>query len=219
MTNTFTPEQIAEFDEMKRKGRYELKFTFATPDIMEAWLNRTGKFKTDPNASVQLSGDTLFKSGSVFSDGVEVARMVKPKATVDSPSIVHRGDQWAILRLWQRELEGHTFLREYTVVVMPAKKADHQVNGEFMIDRIRAIIPANIAEWNKARTILSWRREMKSYEKIYDITLPGISEDEAAFLTKMRIFGKMNQADIDKAVEQYEALYGKGCLGEAHAEV
>jgi len=189
-----------------------IKFTFQTPTVIEEWV--AGKHK---KGAVDLVRAT-FKNGSIFSgDGEEVARLVTPHRPISNCSILQGNKRMCLMRLEGRELDGHTFMREFTVAKIPAGQADqdaHAENGAFLVKTIRKVLRSSLADLNKMRAALCWRAEMKSYEGIYNTTLPGISDDEAAFLTKARIFNLMQEKDIAAFIQGYEKLYEPGCIGQ-----
>jgi hypothetical protein len=211
-----TPEMAREFKQMVKEGRYTMSFSFAMPDVLDEWINKRGRFAKNAHAVVHVSPGIEFKSGSIWHGDEEVGRLVKVKTNMESVTLTAaNGDQWCLLRKWCKDMEGHSFLREFSVEKLPGSNNDHKRNMEWMVERIQVLIPSNIAEWNKARVMLSFRKDIIAYAKIFGLNIPKVSQDEAAFITRMRIIGEMSTADIDKTVEQYEAVCGKGCLGDA----
>lgn len=185
------------------------KFTFETPEVIEAWAAKTGKFAKNQDAAVDVVSGT-FQSGEIKdASGKLVMRMVKPKAKIENSTV----PGWALIRLWDEYLTGHTFMREHIVGVIPNKAADHEANKSWYHERIQKALTSQIADWNKIRTAIAIRGDMINYGKIFGVKMPGVSNEEAAFITRMRIFAAMQPQDIDNVVKSYEKLYGAGCIG------
>jgi hypothetical protein len=188
-----------------------IKFNFHTPEVIEAYTKRSGEFKFDQNRRVNLI-DTYFQSGSMYLNDtdIEVMRLVRPVRPAPGVALING---YACLRLENAYVSGHSFLREYLVGTLPNTKADHEKNKAWYVNRVSAIINSQLANWSKFRTALMVREEMRAYEHIFhDISMPGVTTQEAALLSECRIFNLIETVDFEKIVDRYQKLYGNDAL-------
>lgn len=177
-------------------------------ETFELWMRGTGPFSRAPDTTVELQPGWHFKQGSVYVNGHEVTRAVKPKSRAFKN---HALPGWAILRKAGHQLEGYTFFREILVSQIPDTQAHHDENKAWYLERMGKIVASKSALWNKYRTILAIRKAMRDYGLVLDQEMPGPSSEEIATMAHLKIMpsADLRPEDAQRIVQAYVALYGQ----------